>query len=87
MRAEQAARDVLPGHPLARHIDDFLTDLADANKPRNTNRAYRGDLTGFAAHYHGGIAGLTAAPRPDGSCVSGCTRWRIEPPDLPVCGT
>jgi hypothetical protein len=62
MRAEQAARDVLPGHPLARHIDDFLTDLADANKPRNTNRAYRGDLTGFAAHYHGGIAGLTAAP-------------------------
>ena len=62
MRAEQAARDVLPGHPLARHIDDFLTDLANANKPRNTIRAYRGDLTGFAAHYDGGIAGLTAAP-------------------------
>jgi hypothetical protein len=43
-RAEQAARDVLPGHPLARHIDDFLTDLANANKPRNTIRAYRGDM-------------------------------------------
>ena len=59
---EQAARDVLPGHPLARHIDDFLTDLANANKPRNTIRAYRGDLTGFAAHCDGDIAGLTAAP-------------------------
>jgi hypothetical protein len=43
-RPEQAARDVLPGHPLARHIDDFLADLANANKPRNTIRAYRGDL-------------------------------------------
>ena len=42
MEAEQAVRDVLPGHPLARHIDDFLTDLANANKPRNTIRAYRG---------------------------------------------
>ncbi len=39
---------MLPGHPLARHIEDFLTDLANANKPRNTIRAYRGDLTGFA---------------------------------------
>jgi hypothetical protein len=36
---ERAARDVLPGHPLARHIDDFLTDLANVNKPRNTIRA------------------------------------------------
>jgi len=53
---------VLPGHPLARHIDDFLTDLANANKPRNTIRAYRGDLTGFAAHHDGDLAGLTAAP-------------------------
>src|SRR6266567_9132025 len=59
---ERAARDVLPGHPLARHIDDFLTDLANANKPRNTIRAYRGDLTGFAAHHDGDIAGLSAAP-------------------------
>lgn len=46
---ERAARDVLPGHPLARHIDDFLADLANANKPRNTIRAYRGDLTGWTA--------------------------------------
>jgi integrase/recombinase XerD len=56
------ARDALPGHPLARHIDDFLTDLANANKPRNTIRAYRGDLIGFAAHHDGEIAALTAAP-------------------------
>ena len=55
-------RDVLPGHPLACHIDGFLTDLANANKPRNTIRAYRGDLTGFAAHHDGDLAGLTAAP-------------------------
>jgi integrase/recombinase XerD len=59
---ERAARDALPGHPLARHIDDFLTDLANANKPRNTIRAYRGDLTGFAAHHDGEIGELTAAP-------------------------
>ena len=51
-----------PGHPLARHIDDFLTDLANANKPRNTIRAYRGDLIAFAAHHDGDIAELTAAP-------------------------
>ena len=61
-RAEQAARDALPGHPLARHIDDFLADLANANKPRNTIRAYRGDLIAFAAHHDGDIAELTAAP-------------------------
>lgn len=30
MQAERAVRDVLPGHPLARHIDDFLADLANA---------------------------------------------------------
>src|SRR6266568_526518 len=59
---ERAARDVLQGHPLARHIDDFLTDLANANKPRNTIRAYRGDLIGFAAHHDGEIGELTAAP-------------------------
>jgi site-specific recombinase XerD len=46
----------------ARHIDDFLTDLANASKPRNTICAYRGDLTGFAAHHDGDIAGLTTAP-------------------------
>ena len=61
-RSERAVRDVLPGHPLARHIDDFLTDLANANKPRNTIRAYRGDLIAFAAHHDGDIARLTAAP-------------------------
>jgi integrase/recombinase XerD len=59
---ERAVRDVLPDHPLARHIDDFLTDLANANKPRNTIRAYRGDLIAFAAHHDGDIAALTAAP-------------------------
>jgi len=53
---------VLPGHPLARHIDDFLTDLANANKPRNTIRAYPGDLTAFAAHHDGEIGELTATP-------------------------
>jgi integrase/recombinase XerC/integrase/recombinase XerD len=62
MQAEQAARDVLPGHLLAHHIDDFLTDLANANTPRNTIRAYRGDLTGFAACHDGGIAALSPAP-------------------------
>src|SRR6516162_4675386 len=58
---ERAARDVLPGHPLARDIGDFLADLANANRPRNTIRAYRGDLIGFAAHHDGDIAALTAA--------------------------
>ena len=62
MRAEQAAWDVLSGHPLARDIGDFLADLANANRPRNTIRAYRGDLIGFAAHHDGDIAALTAAP-------------------------
>jgi len=53
---------MLPGHLLARHIDDFLTDLANANKPRNTIRAYRGDLIGFAARHDGEIGELTTAP-------------------------
>ena len=61
-RQERAARDVLPGHPLARHIDDFLADLANANKPRNTIRAYRGDLIAFAAHHDGELGELSAAP-------------------------
>jgi integrase/recombinase XerC/integrase/recombinase XerD len=61
-RQELAARDVLPGHPLARHIDDFLADLANANRPRNTIRAYRGDLIAFAAHHEGEIGELSAAP-------------------------
>ena len=62
IRQERAARDVLPGHGLARHIDDFLTDLANANKPRNTIRAYRGDLIAFAACHDGEIGELSAAP-------------------------
>ena len=53
---------MLPGHPLARHIEDFLADLANANKPRNTIRAYRGDLISFAAHHDGEIAGVSPAP-------------------------
>ena len=59
---ERTAAGALPGHPLAAHIDDFLTDLANANKPRNTIRAYRGDLTAFAAHHDGEVAEITAAP-------------------------
>jgi integrase/recombinase XerC/integrase/recombinase XerD len=59
---ERAVRDVLPDHPLARHIDDFLADLANANRPRNTIRGYRGDLTAFASHHDGDIASLSAAP-------------------------
>ena len=61
-RAETAAAGALPGHPLARHIEDFLTDLANANKPRNTIRAYRGDLIAFAAHHDGEIGEIAAAP-------------------------
>jgi integrase/recombinase XerC/integrase/recombinase XerD len=37
-------------HPLARHLDDFLTDLANAGASAHTRRAYRGDLIAFAAH-------------------------------------
>ncbi len=57
MRVERAARDVLPGHPVARHIDDFLTDLANANKLRNMIRAYGGDLIAFAACHDGEAPG------------------------------
>jgi integrase/recombinase XerD len=60
--AERTALGALAGHPLAAHIDDFLTDLANANKPRNTIRAYRGDLVAFAAHHDGEIGEVTAAP-------------------------
>jgi hypothetical protein len=45
VRAERAASDVLPGHPLARHIDGFLTNLANANRPRNTIRPSRNNGT------------------------------------------
>ncbi|MET8052621.1 site-specific integrase [Streptosporangium sp. NPDC005286] len=38
-------------HPLAAHLDDFLTDLANASASAHTRRAYRGDLMQFAAHH------------------------------------
>ena len=34
--AERTALGALSGHPLARLIYDFLTDFANANRPRNT---------------------------------------------------
>ncbi|MFB4284345.1 hypothetical protein ACBJ59_54335 [Nonomuraea sp. MTCD27] len=45
--AEQLGR----AHPLARHLDDFLTDLANAGASAHTRRAYRGNLIAFAAHH------------------------------------
>ncbi|MEV5893814.1 site-specific integrase [Nonomuraea fuscirosea] len=56
--AEQLGR----AHPLARHLDDFLTDLANAGASAHTRRAYRSDLIAFAAHHGEEIAELTAAP-------------------------
>lgn len=52
-----------PGQPepLARHVCDFLTDLANAGASGHTLRAYRGDLALFAAHHGGEIADLDAA--------------------------
>lgn len=49
-------------HPLARHLDDFLTDLSNADASAHTLRGYRGDLVAFAAHHDGAIGELTAAP-------------------------
>ena len=48
-----------PARPPHRRL---LADLANANRPRNTIRAYRGDLADFAAHHDDEIAALTAAP-------------------------
>ncbi|MGW5159738.1 site-specific integrase [Nonomuraea wenchangensis] len=56
--AEQLGR----AHPLARHLDDFLTDLANAGKSAHIRRAYRGDLVAFAAHHGEELSELTAAP-------------------------
>ncbi|WP_206059134.1 site-specific integrase [Nonomuraea zeae] len=56
--AEQLGR----AHPLTRHLDDFLTDLANAGASPHTLRAYRGDLIAFAAHHGEDIAQLTAMP-------------------------
>ncbi|SUE27149.1 site-specific tyrosine recombinase XerD [Nocardia farcinica] len=47
--------------PLAVPIEQFLTDLANANRPANTIRAYRADLTGFAEHVDGGLRGVDVA--------------------------
>lgn len=49
-------------HPLARALDEFLTDLANGNASAHTIRAYRGDLLGFAGHHDAGPGELTAAP-------------------------
>ena len=50
-----------PGHPLARHVSDFLTDLSNANASAHTLRAYRGDLLQFAPYHDGEVGELTAA--------------------------
>jgi integrase/recombinase XerC/integrase/recombinase XerD len=44
--------------PLSRHIGDFLSDLANAGASGHTLRAYRGDLTQFAAHHDGAIGAV-----------------------------
>ncbi|MEN3539848.1 site-specific integrase [Microbispora sp. ZYX-F-249] len=49
-------------HPLARHPDGCLTDLANARASVHTRRAYRGHLIAFAAHHGEEIGALTAAP-------------------------
>ncbi|MEU5410491.1 tyrosine-type recombinase/integrase [Nocardia asteroides] len=50
------------GVPMAVHIEDFLTDLANANRPANTIRAYRGDLTAFAEYVDGDLAEMNVTP-------------------------
>jgi integrase/recombinase XerC/integrase/recombinase XerD len=47
--------------PLATHIEKFLIDLANANRPANTLRAYRGDLTACTEHVDGGLPGVDVA--------------------------
>ena len=59
---DPAVMEALGQHLLVRHIDDFLTDLANANKSGHTVRAYRGDLIAFAAYHDGEIGELTAVP-------------------------
>ncbi|MFI7470600.1 tyrosine-type recombinase/integrase [Nonomuraea sp. NPDC049646] len=56
--AEQLGR----AHSLARHLDDFLTDLANAGASAHTRRAYRGDLIAFAAHHGEELGALSAGP-------------------------
>ncbi|MEV6656442.1 tyrosine-type recombinase/integrase [Nocardia fluminea] len=54
--------DRFTGVPMKVHIDEFLTDLANANRPPNTIRAYRSDLTGFAEYVDGDLARMGVAP-------------------------
>jgi hypothetical protein len=58
-------------HPLARHLDDFLIALANADASPHTRRAYRSDLIAFAAHHGEEIGALRAAPvrgKSNGNC-------------------
>ncbi|GAA3243810.1 tyrosine-type recombinase/integrase [Actinocorallia longicatena] len=55
---ERLGRD----HPLAVHLDDFFTDLKNANASPQTLRAYRGDPLQFTAHHDGQVSEITAAP-------------------------
>ncbi|MFE3447078.1 tyrosine-type recombinase/integrase [Nocardia sp. NPDC059180] len=43
------------GTAITVQIEAFLIDLANANRPANTIRAYRGDLSTFAEHVDGGV--------------------------------
>ncbi|MEU2120816.1 tyrosine-type recombinase/integrase [Nocardia niwae] len=61
MREKTVGIDEEIAVPLATHIEEFLTDLANANRPANTLRAYRGDLTGFAEYVDGGLPGVDVA--------------------------
>src|SRR5712691_936521 len=60
-------------HPLARHVGDFLTDLANASVSGHTLRAYRGDLAQFAAHHDGEIG--TWTPRRSGPTSPASPAW------------
>ncbi|HSH77923.1 MAG TPA: tyrosine-type recombinase/integrase [Herpetosiphonaceae bacterium] len=46
--------------PLQAVIDDFLIDLAQANRPRHTQRAYASDLHQFAHWHPGSLATISA---------------------------
>ena len=73
---DPAVMEALGQHLLARHIDDFLTDLANANKSRQTVRAYRGDLIAFAAYHDGEIGELTTGRYL--SCAICSAGWRTK---------
>jgi hypothetical protein len=65
-------------HALARHIGDFLTDLANAGASGHTLRAYRGDLAQFAATTTGAFRLLSAL-----SCANGRAPARPTAPRRP----